>query len=62
MKNTNKGKKILTGIIAGVMMMTTVSAVTASADNTDAFETSSLSWIKGSNECAKQRERRKSRL
>ena len=58
-KNRRSVRRILTAAMAGVMMMTTVSAVTASADNTDAFETSSLSWIKGSNECAKQRERRK---
>ena len=43
MKNTNKGKKILTGIIAGIMMMTTASAIAASADNTDTYDTSSVS-------------------
>ena len=43
MKNTNKVKKTLTGIIAGVMMMTTASAIAASADNTDTNDISSIS-------------------
>ena len=42
MKNTNKVKKTLTAMTAGIMMMATASAIAASADDTDNYDIPSI--------------------
>ncbi len=42
-KTTGKVKRTATAMLAAVMMMTTTAAIAASADNTDTYDTSSIS-------------------
>ena len=42
MKNTNKVKKTLTAMTAGIMMVTTAATFAVSADNMDTYDTSSM--------------------